>query len=34
MLATCRRGPRLARVESVEIIGPAALHSGSFAIRG
>lgn len=33
MLAACRRGPRLAHVESVEIIGPAAPQSGLFAIR-
>ena len=33
MLAACRRGPRHARVESVEIVGPAAPHSGRFAIR-
>jgi acylphosphatase len=33
MLAACRRGPRLAQVESVEIVGPAAPHNGRFAIR-
>jgi acylphosphatase len=33
MLAACRRGPRLAHVESVEVVGPAAPHSGLFAIR-
>ena len=33
MLAACRRGPRLAGVESVEIVGPAAPHSGPFAIH-
>ena len=33
MLAACRRGPRLARVESVEIVGPAEPHAGPFAIR-
>jgi len=34
MLAACRRGPRLARVESVEVVGPATPQSGSFAVRG
>jgi acylphosphatase len=34
MLDACRRGPRLAHVDSVEIVGPAGLHSGPFAVRG
>jgi acylphosphatase len=33
MLAACRRGPRPAHVDSVEIVGPAAPHTGPFAVR-
>ena len=33
MLAACREGPRLARVEKVEIVGEAEPASGPFTIR-
>ena len=33
MLAECRRGPRLARVEAVEVVGDAEPASGAFTIR-
>lgn len=33
MLAACREGPRLARVDEVEIVGPAEPVEGRFAIR-
>ena len=33
MLAACREGPRLARVEKVEIVGEAESASGPFTIR-
>ena len=33
MLAACREGPYLAKVQSVEVIGPADPYSGPFTIR-
>jgi acylphosphatase len=33
MLAACRDGPRLARVETVQVLGPAAEASGGFEVR-
>lgn len=33
MLAACRRGPPLARVEAVTVIGPAEQATGAFAVR-
>ena len=33
MLAACRQGPRLARVEKVEIVGPAEPYSGRVEVR-
>jgi acylphosphatase len=33
MLAACRRGPRHARVDKVEVLGPAEISSGPFTIR-
>jgi hypothetical protein len=33
MLALCKEGPRGARVERVEVLGPAGEVSGAFVIR-
>jgi acylphosphatase len=33
MLAACREGPRLARVQAVDELGPAAEASGPFEVR-
>lgn len=33
MLAACRRGPPLARVDAVTVIGPAEPVTGAFAVR-
>jgi acylphosphatase len=33
MLAACREGPRLARVNAVQVVGPAADVGGSFEVR-